>query len=139
MSDILNIYASIAGMDITGVNIRDIGDIKLAVTQGGLPMRMLLPSTQGDMSFIAIGSLQNLTWVIRDLCLWAPLSAGGGIEHYSEDMVGYISSYIAKVKANRNPTSYSNITGIAIQMGPVPWGAEDYWAVDITVTVEEII
>jgi len=69
MSDILNIYASIAGMDITGVNIRDIGDIKLAVTQGGLPMRMLLPSTQGDMSFIAIGSLQDLTWVIRDLCL----------------------------------------------------------------------
>ena len=100
---------------------------------------MLLPSTSGDLEFIALGDLQKMTWVIRDLCIWAPLSAGSGIQQYAKGMVEYIRLYVAEIKANRNPTDLSVITGVAVQMGPIAWADTDYWAVDITLTIEEIL
>ena len=139
MSAISEIYDAIGDIDIAGVSVRGIDEVKLAVRQDDLPVRMILPSTEGNLEFIAIGTLNKLTWVIRDLCLWAPLSAGSGVAQYSEDMVAYIASYIAEIKLIRNPTSFSNITGVAFQMGPVPWANGDYWSVDITLTIDEII
>ena len=133
------IYASIAAMEVAGASSRDITAIKLAIKSADMPMRMLLPSTKGVMSYVGLGTLNNMSWVIRDLCLWAPLSAGTGVQQFAEDMIDYIVAYIKALKALRNPTAQSVITGVAFQMGPIPWGDNDYWGVDITLTVEEII
>lgn len=138
-SAISAIYKAIANFKISNVKSRNISKIKLIVKDADLPCRMLLPSTSGELSFVGIGSLNNITWVIRDLCLWAPLTAGSGIEQFADSMVGYIRLYVAAIKAHRNPTNQSNITGIAFQMGPVPWAENDYWAIDVTLTVEEIL
>ena len=133
------IYREISKLKISGVKARNIDKIKLAVRPKDLPCRMLLPSTKGDLEFIAIGTLNKITWVIRDLCLWAPIAAGSGIEQFAASMVTYIKLYIVKLKTLRNPTDQSVITGVAFQMGPVPWADSDYWAVDITLTVDEIL
>ena len=138
-SVILDIYKEISKMKVGDVKSRDISKVKLAIRKGSLPMRMLLPSTSGDMEFIAIGSLQKMTWAVRDLCLFAPLAAGSGVEQYSKAMVDYLSLYMAQIKDMRHPTAQSNIIGVEVQMGPIPWGADDYWSVDITLTVEEIL
>ena len=58
-----------------------------------------------------IGNLQKVGWAIRDLCLWAPLGSGSGIEQYSAAMLTYISSYLSKVKAGRNPATNCTIVG----------------------------
>lgn len=138
-SAVSEIYTSLANMTISSIKVRNIDKVKLTINRGDLPVRMLLPSTAGELEFIAIGSLNKITWVIRDLCLWAPLSAGSGIEQFADGMVEYIKLYMAEIKSNRTPTSLSNITGVAVQMGPIPWADKDYWAVDITLTVEEIL
>ena len=138
-SAIKTIYKEIANFKIGKVKSRNINKINLIVKGKDLPCRMLMPSTSGDMDFVGLGSLNNITWVIRDLCLWAPLSAGPGIEQYADSMVSYIRLYIAAIKALRNPTDQSTITGVAFQMGPIPWAEKDYWAIDVTLTVEEIL
>ena len=139
MSDILEIYKSISKMKVGSIKCRDIDKVKLTIRDGSLPLRMLLPSTKGDMDFVAIGNLQKMGWAIRDLCLFAPLTKGSGIQQFSKAMVDYLSLYIEQVKANRNPTKTSNIVGIEVQMVPVLWAENTYWAVDITLTVEEIL
>ena len=139
MSEILNIYKSIANMKVGSIKSRDIDKVKLAIKDSDLPLRMLLPSTQGEMEFIALGDLQNMDWVIRDLCLFAPLTKGSGIQQFSKAMVDYLSLYLVQIKGNRNPTAYSNIVGVAVKMIPVLWAEKTYWAVDIILTVEEIL
>jgi len=141
MSDsvISNIYREISKMKIGTIPARNIDKIKLEIKDSDLPMRMLLPSAEGDLGFVGIGSLNNIQWTIRDLCLWAPVSAGKGIEQYAGSMVDYLKLYIAAVKASRNPTGQSTISNVAFTMGPVPWGEQDYWAVNIILTVEEIL
>ena len=121
MSNILDIYESISKMKVGSVKSRNVDKIKLAVPKGSLPMRMLLPSTSGEMEFIAIGNLQRMSWAIRDLCLFAPLTKGSGVHQYSKAMVDYISLYLAQIKTNRNPGTNSNIVGVEVQMGPIPW------------------
>ena len=139
-SNISSVYTAIAAYRPTGaVTHRNITAAKLKVANADLPCRILLPSVRGEMDFVMIGDLQKVGWAIRDLCLWAPLNAGRGIQQYSSAMVTYISSYLSKVKAGRNPATNCTIVGVEVQMGPVPWGDQDYWAVDITLTVEEIL
>ncbi|KKK47384.1 hypothetical protein LCGC14_3155770, partial [marine sediment metagenome] len=104
MSKISEIYDAIAGISLTGVAVRNIDEIELTIIQDDLPCRMLIPSTSGEGEFIAIGRTTRLTWTIRDLCLWTPLSAGTGVGDSTEDMVAYIDEYIAAIKALRNPT-----------------------------------
>ena len=139
MSDILDIYKSIANMKVGSIKSRDINKVKLGIRDSSLPLRMLLPSTRGEMDFIAIGDLQRMGWAIRDLCLFAPLTKGSGIQQFSKVMVDYLSLYIAQVKVNRNPTTTSTIVGVEVQMQPIQWAEKSYWAVDITLTVEEIL
>jgi len=139
MSAVKEIYREISNMKLKGVKARNIDKIKLAVRKSDLPIRMLIPSTEGDLEFVGIGTLNNITWVIRDLCLWVPLSAGSGVEQYADSMIEYIQLYVMALKSLRNPTAQSNITGVAFEMGPVPWADKDYWAVNVTLTVEEII
>ena len=139
MSEILNIYKSIDNMKVGGIKSRDVDKVKLGIRDSSLPLRMLLPSTRGEMDFIAIGDLQRMGWAIRDLCLFAPLTKGSGIQQFSKAMVDYLSLYIAQVKANRNPTTMSTIVGVEVQMQPIQWAEKSYWAVDITLTVEEIL
>ena len=138
-SDIQGIYRGIANMKVGKIKSRNIDKIKLAIPKGQLPMRFLMPSTSGEMEFIAIGDLQNMTWAIRDLCLFSPITKGRGIMSVSKAMVDYLSLYMAEIKDLRNPTDKSNIIGVEVQMGPMPWAEAMYWAVDITLTVEEIL
>ena len=139
MSKISEIYDAIAGISLTGVAVRNIDEIELTIIQDDLPCRMLIPSTSGEGEFIAIGKTTRLTWTIRDLCLWTPLSAGTGVGDSSEDMVAYIDEYIAAIIAMRNPTAQSHFVHYEYQMGPVPWGDSNYWAIDFILTVEEIL
>jgi hypothetical protein len=138
-SAIESIYRELSKTKIGNARARNIDKVKLGVNKRDLPVRMLLPSTTGDLSFVSFGTLNRIEWVIRDLCLWAPLVSGTGVEKYAGSMVLYIKDYIAKLKTIRNPTGQSNITGVAFAMGPVPWAENDYWAVDVTLTVEEIL
>lgn len=139
-SAVLSIYSALAGLTITGVKAtRDLPDVKLVFAPKDLPLRLLLPSTHGDLSYIAIGTLNKVDWAIRDLCLWAPLTSGKGIEQFSEDMLQYVADYIAALKGLRNPTAQSVITQVGFQMGPVPWADTDYWAVDTNLIVEEVM
>ena len=137
MSAILDIYNSIANMEVDGVPCRDIDEVKLNFRK--MPVRMLLPSTEGDMEFIAIGDLQGITWAIRDLCIFASVTKGEGIEAYSKAMVEYIALYMEQIKANRSPAAQCSIEGVQVQMGPIGWGDKNYWAVDITLAVREIL
>ena len=139
MSEILDIYKSISKMKVGSIKCRNIDKVSLKFRDSSLPLRMLLPATSGEMDFVAIGSLQNMAWTIRDLCMFAPLTKGKGIESHAQAMVEYLSLYLAEVKANRNPTALSNIVGVEGVMEPVLWGEKTYWAIDITLTVEEII
>ena len=139
MSDIQEIYKAIAKMTVGSVKARNISEVKLSVKDGDLPLRLLLPSTSGDMDFIALGDMQGVAWTIRDLCLFAPLTKGKGIEQYSKAMVDYLSLYFAQVKSNRNIYNTSTIIGVEGSMQPVLWAEKSYWAVDITLTVKEII
>ena len=141
MSNIASVYTAIAAYAPTGATTsRNITSVGLDVADADLPCRLLLPSTgMEDGQFVMLGNLQKVNWVIRDLCLWAPLGSGTGVEQYSGAMLTYIASYLTKIKAGRNPASNCTITGFAAQMGPIPWGDKDYWAVDVTLTVEEIL
>ncbi len=139
MSDILDIYEDIANLEVGSIKCRNIDKVKLAVRDGDLPLRILLPSTSGDMDFVAIGNLQSMAWTIRDLCLFAPVTKGKGIEQFSKAMVEYLSLYLEQIKANRNPTNTSHIVGVEGQMVPIQWAEKTYWAVDITLTVSEVL
>lgn len=139
MSDIQAIYKSIADMKVGKVKSRNIDKAKLTVRDGDLPLRILIPSTEVDGGFIALGNLQSMVWTIEDLCLIARRTQGKGIEHYSKSMVDYLSLYIAALKENHNPTNTSNVVGLEGSMYPVGWGDKEYWAVDITLTIEEIL
>jgi len=139
VSNILDIYEDISKMTVGDVKCRNIDKISLTIRDGSLPMRLLLPSTSGDMDFIALGDMQGVAWTIRDLCLFAPVTKGKGIEQFSEAMVEYLSLYMAAVKANRNPTTTSNIVGVEGTMKPIQWAEKTYWAVDVTLTVSEVI
>ena len=139
-SNISSVYTAIAAYAPTGATTtRNITAAQLEVADADLPCRILLPSTKGEMDFVMIGNLQKISWSIRDLCLWAPVGAGTGIAQYSSAMVTYISSYLTKVKAGRNPAAGCTIVGVEVQMGPIPWADQNYWAVDITLTVEEVL
>ena len=140
MSNIASVYTAVASYAPTGATTtRNITAVKLDVADADLPCRLLLPSTSAEGDFIMMGNLQNVGWAIRDLCLWAPITAGSGVEQFSKSMLDYISLYLAQVKDNRNPATNANIVGMEVQMGPVPWADKNYWAVDITLTIEEIL
>jgi len=140
MSNIASVYTAIAAYAPTGVTTtRNLATVQLEVADADLPCRLLLPSTSVEGDFVMIGNLQKVGWAIRDLCLWAPLGSGTGVAQYSTAMLTYIGSYLSKVKAGRSPAVGCTIIGVEVQMGPVPWGDDDYWAVDITLTVEEIL
>ena len=122
------IYRELSKTKIGNAKARNIDKVKLGINKRDLPVRMLLPSTSGDLSFVSFGTLNRIEWVIRDLCLWAPLVSGTGVEKHAGSMVTYIKDYIAKLKTIRNPTGQSNIIGVAFAMGPVPWAENDYCA-----------
>lgn len=136
---IRDIYTKIAETAIGTVQARDLDEIKLTVRAADCPMRLLLPSTQGSQGFVAIGTLSNTHWFVRDLCLWQPIIEGTGIEQCANDMLAYIELYAAAIRAMRNPTPQSNIVNVEYQLGPVAWANIDFWAIDISLEIEEIL
>ena len=139
MSKVLDIYKNIANMEVGSIKSRDIDKVNLTIRDGSLPLRMLLPATQGEMEFVMIGNLQKITWIVQDLCLFAPVTKGSGIKQFAKAMVDYLDLYLQGIKAMRSPVAGCHISGVAVQMQPVQWGEKTYWGVDITLTVEEIL
>jgi hypothetical protein len=138
MSALAEIYTALSDIAIGGVKCRNLPKVKLVVNDSDLPLRLLVPSTGGEMEYVGIGTLGSIEWSIRDVCLWAPLT-GGGIQQVAEPMMDYIKAYLTAVKGLRNPSSQSVITRIGVQLGPLLWGEVDYWAIDCNLNVEEIL
>ena len=137
-SAIEEVYLALSNLEIGGVKSRNLGQVKLEIRQADYPLRILLPSTRGEMSFVMIGSVQKITWKIRDLCLWAPVTAGEVAQH-AGPMLDYVRGYLEALRGLRGPTGQSYVLGFSAQMGPVLWGDVDAWAVDCNVTVEEYV
>jgi hypothetical protein len=120
------------------ITCRGLDDVSLKVSKGELPLRMLLPNTEGEHEFaMAIGSLSDMTWAITDLCLWAPLDAGGR-RKFVAPMVRYVKAYVDWLKSHRNPTNLSEVVGFTANIGPQPWADGDYWGVEIQLAVREV-
>lgn len=139
MSGIRSIYYAISEMAVGDVVARNLDEIKLSVRATDCPLRLLLPATEGEQAFIAIGTLSKTVWRIRDLCLWQPVVEGTGIEQCANEMLAYVELYAAGIRAMRNPTPESNIVSVSFQILPIKWATSDFWAVDITVEVEEFL
>lgn len=139
-SAIEDIYLALANLQLGGIKSRNLPEVSLLVEQGDLPLRLLLPSTLGEQTFRLVGSVQKIVWTIRDLCLWAPASAGSGIEQHAAAMQAYITAYFAAIKAfyGGGVTSQSHITQARFQVGAVVWNEVSHWAIDGSITVEEI-
>ena len=141
MSQVEAIYLTLANLDLGGIPSRNLPEINLLVEQGDMPVRLLMPSTRGEQEFVRVGSTQKVRWTIRDLCLWAPVSAGSGIEQYAAAMQAYIVAYLAALKDfyGGGLTPQSHVTGATFQMTPVTWGEMSCWAVDAQISVEEYL
>ena len=137
-SNISSVYTVLTAYDPTGVTTnRDITAAQLEVADADLPCRILIPATEGDAGFVGIGNLLSIDWRIQDVCLWAPVGAGTGVEQYSAALVTYIKSYLDKVKADRSPAAGCAITGLSFKISPIAWGKKNYWGVETIVTVSE--
>jgi hypothetical protein len=136
MSIILDIYTELANLDLGGIVSRNLPEVQLEVAEAELPLRILVPNTKGEGSFVAIGTLTKVEWAIRDLCLWTPLSAGS-IAEVAEPMMDYVTAYLTALQALRSPLAGSVVSGFTFQLGPVQWGDGQYWAIDVTLAVEE--
>jgi hypothetical protein len=132
-----DIYFAVSEMAVGDVEARNLDELKLQVKMDDCPVRLLLPATEGDLEFFGLGSLTRVTWRIRDLCLWQPVVAGTGIEQCADDILAYIELYSSAVRALRNPSAGSAVTGVTYKIVVVPWGTTDFWAIDIILTVEE--
>lgn len=135
-SVILDVYTAISNMALGGVICRNLPEVQLEISEGDLPVRIMLPSTEGEGEFVAIGSMEKVTWQIRDLCLWAPLDMGQ-IGQVAEPMMQYVKAYLDGLAAQRSPVAATVIAGFAFKIGPIAYGEASYWAVDVTLTVEE--
>ena len=136
-SAIEGIYRSIANLELGGLQARNLEVVSLEVEAADLPLRLLLPSTFDDGTFPFIGTLNRLSWSIRDLCLWALIDTE--IKDLAAPMLRYMVACIDAYKTIEGPTSQSHITGYKSSMGPILWGETWYWAVDNTLTIEEVL
>ena len=140
MSAISSVYDALAAMEVGSAKLTatDVTSVKLInYLDGDLPKRLLMPKTEGDMAFIAIGDLQKVTWVIQDLCLISPVTSDFGVHQHASTMMTYLSDYLTAIKALRNPATGCVVTGVGVEILPVLWGEKTYWAVDVSLTVEE--
>ena len=138
-SAIMEIYRAISDLVVGDTKCRALDEANLAVRAVDMPLRILLPHTEGDDRFIAIGTLNGIEWKVRDLCLWAPVVAGAGFQQFAEPMVAYVKLYISALKTMRIPTEQSHIRSVSFALGLAPWAEAQYYAIDTTLTVEEFI
>jgi len=139
-SEIHDIYLALSKMKVGKVKCRNIDKIKLAIRDRDLPCRFLLPSTEGDLNFVALGpSPMSIQWVIRDLLLWAPITKGAGIEKFAKAMLDYEMLYIRRIQETMNPTLQSVVTSVSWRQSPIPWADRDYWGIDYTLNIAEIV
>jgi hypothetical protein len=134
---IRDIYLALAQMQVGDVPCRNLDEIKLQIQVQDTPVRLLLPSTEGELGFRGIGSGTTIAWRIRDLCLWQPIQSGTGIEQCADEMLAYLELYSQALRNLRVPTTQSSITNVVYTMSPVAWASGDFWAIDIILEVEE--
>jgi hypothetical protein len=137
MSAIDDIYLAIANLSLGGIKCRNLPDVQYLIEQADLPLRNLGPLS-GEGNPVLIGTLQKVQWAIEDICLWAPIAASNE-ERYFQPMMDYVKVYLTALKAIMTPTDQSHILGFAFEMRPKLWGEAWYYAVVVTLTVEEYL
>src|SRR5690606_7336213 len=109
-SQITAIYDTLAGLSITAGGktpvVRDLDQLPDSAETAHLPARLLLPSgvlgpsatNEGQYVTINKGLLQ-VTWHIRDLCLWRPIGQGLGLASIMPTLVEYAGKYFDAITA----------------------------------------
>ena len=116
--------------------------IKPVLGESSKPMRILGVPQNTDESnisfeFIALGNPYKHTYLIQDRLWLGPTEFNEGLEKNSPNMLKYIDSYTAQVKANRGLTTQSHILDVRYSYGWNEWGGVQWFTVDAVVTVEE--
>ena len=153
MSDsrILDIYDTIAALSITVGSVTptvlDVDELPNTVDTDRLPTRLLMPlgsiATGGarEMRFVTLDSITNVTWVIRDLCLWRPVGRGIGYKTIVPTLIEYAGKYLDALRANRQMTHTAYVQRADIQPRVIEWPESSgkwYYAVDATIEVAEL-
>ena len=93
------------------------------------------------MRFVTLDSITNVTWTIRDLCLWQAVGRGIGYKTVMPTLVEYAGKYLDQLRANRQMTHTAYITGANVYPTVVEWPEQSgrlFYAIDATVDVAEL-
>jgi hypothetical protein len=150
-SQILSIYDTIAGLSITvgtvTPTVLDVDDLPNNADSWRLPTRLLLPlgafSGGGarDMRYVTLDSITNVTWTIRDLCLWRTVGQGTGYRSIMPTIVEYAGKYLDQLRANRQMTHTAYIQRANVTPTIVEWPEQSgryFYAIDATIEVAEL-
>jgi hypothetical protein len=154
-SDIIDIYDAIEALSVTvdGVTplIYDLDELPNTADTAHLPARWLFPlasfggfgrDTQAAMRWVTLNSITQVTWQIRDLCLWRPTGQGIGWKTIAPTLVKYAGLYVDKMTANRQLTIQSYIAqdGLFVQPGVIEFPDQSgrrFYGINAQLTVIE--
>lgn len=150
-SQILSIYDTIAGLTVTvgttTPTVLDVDQLPNSADSWRLPTRLLLPlgafggGGANDMRFVTLDSITNVTWSIRDLCLWQTVGQGTGYKSIMPTIVEYAGKYLDQLRANRQMTTGAYIQRASVTPTVVEWPEQSgryFYAVDATIEVAEL-
>lgn len=146
-------YKAIEGTSIQlngdTVRCRGLDNFQTVVNPANLPLRLLLPvgsnANGRNLSIISADhSGRAATWLIPELALLAPMTAGQGLEEYAGLLVDYVVAYEQAILDRR--VDFANegflINNMALDTGLYEWPAESgkwYFGVRANLTVQELI
>ena len=151
-SQILSIYDTIAAWTITvgtvTPTVLDVDELPNTADSWRLPTRVLMPvgSFAGgggarNQRFVTLDSITNVTWTIRDLCLWRLVGRGIGYKTIMPILVEYAGLYTDAVRAERQMTHGAYIQAANVQPTVLEWpdgSGRMFYAIDATIDVAEL-
>jgi hypothetical protein len=154
-SDIIDIYAAIEALTVTVDSVTptvyDLDELPNTADTANLPARLLFPMAsfggfgsagQATMRWVTLNSITQVTWLIRDLCLWQPTGQGVGFRTIAPTLMKYAGLYLDKMTANRELTIQSYIAqdGLIIQPGVIEFpdqSGRQFFGINAQLTVIE--
>jgi len=152
MSQIRQIYGAIEGWDTitydsdvfdsdTPIPCRDLDELReTTLKSNDAPIRILTLPASPTFEFATMGTGATATWYIRDLFYLKPAAQGEGLRKAYEKLVNYAGSYMEAIRANRMPTTKSEIESAEFDLrSDMLWGDENvpYFGVEVTLAVIE--
>ena len=152
MSNFRTVFTNLAALTITVSSTTpqafDLNAIPPDVNPAKLPCRILLPfgaeAEQGHaFTFTEFLNSQaaEATWHITDLCLWATVGAGRGLQSYAATLASYAAAYLEVIRTNWQIAAYCQIVGATFGIGAFeyPGGSGQYYfGVECKVEVQEL-